>query len=307
MNLNPRQRALILSIPKMDAIRRAGAYRALIEEAQMRGLQPNPEWVVRHQRLVLWGQAHLSPQELHQANMMAEHAKHEFRNQVVAEERAQRDEENQAIIDKSVREMTHGMLGQPGGISQTQLQAIRGGKKIPKTDKPRPSQEALDAHWMKMTQRLDPKGKGWGEKEAIRRLDELADAKPEQRERLAREFRSGLNLQREAANWDEQRVEYGVKRKRVERDIQFGRRAPETTEPTARDNRRAHIVDAYLKTTSDQMIRDGKDGRIGQTYNDFEEVPYQLNEQHDGKLTRRAHIAQALVDSEEAEANGDGY
>lgn len=305
MNTTQRQRALLQRIPQLDPIRRLGAYRALIEEAQMRGLQPDREWVVRAQQLELFGQTHFTPQQLQRANFMAEDAKHEFRNEVTRQERAQQAEETNALVDRSVREMTHGMLGQPHGISPDQLRAIREGKDIPRADRPRRSQEALDTHWRNMTKRLDPKGKGWDEKEAVRRLDELVDAKPEQRARLAREFRSGVNLEREATKWDEQRVAYGVMRKRAERDIHQGRRAPETAEPNSRDRRRAAIVDSYLKTTGDQIDQDSQRGLVSETANDFEEVPYQLHEEHDGKLTRRAQIAQALQDSEES--GDDGY
>ena len=133
----------------------------------------------------------------------------------------------------------------------------------------------------------------------------MADAKPEQFAKLARAFRGDVNqLRREVDFWNEQRISYGLTRKRENSDLKLGRRAPETTEPTYRDRRRAAIADSYLQTTADQIERDSQEGRVSEA---AEEVPYQLNEQRDGKLTRRAQIADALLQSEEDEANGDGY
>lgn len=309
MNLHPRQRALLQKIvdPKMSPIQKAGVLRALIEDAQFRGVPPNPEWVSRLQQLELWAQSRLTPQQLHRANLQAEQAKHEFRREVELASRAQQDDEARAQVDRSVREMTSGMLGHANGISLDQLRAIRGGKDVPRAEKARPSQEAIDAQWIKSTRHLDPKGKGWGEKEAIRRFDELADAKPEQFAKLARNFRGDVSsLRREVNFWSEQRIGYGVARKRFEQDIKRDRPVPErTTEPTARDSRRAAIVDAYMKTTGDQIERDSQRGHMSEAANDFNEVPYQLNEEHNGRPTRRAQIAEALLQSEATEAYED--
>jgi len=278
----------------------------MIESAQQRGAQPDPAWVQEAQQLALWAQMNLNPAQLHRANLLAEQAKHEWINHVYTQQNTQLNEESAAKADRAVREMTHGMLGQPHGISRAQLSAIREGKDIPREHKPRFSQAAIDANWRKLTRHLDPKGKGWGEKEAVRRFDALVDAAPERFAAEARNFRGDIaSLRKEAENWDRHRVGYGLIRRRMDRDIQLGRQSQDTHEPNDRDRRRAAIVDAYLKTTADSIERNALEGNEkSETMNEFlEYVPdHLLNEEHDGKPTRRAQIARAMV---EQEADGE--
>ena len=91
----------------------------------------------------------------------------------------------------------------------------------------------------------------------------------------------------------------------MDRDIQLGRQSRDTHESNDRDRRRAAIVDAYLKTTADSIERNAREGNeTSETMNNFlEYVPdHLLNEEHDGKPTRRAQIARAMV---EQEADGE--
>jgi len=289
-----------------NPVHRMGILRAMIESAQQGGRQPNPAWVQEAQQLALWAQMNMTQEQLHRANLLAEQAKHEWINHVYSERDAQLNEEAAGRAEKAVREMTHGMLGQPHGISRAQLFAIRDGKDIPREHKPRFSQAAIDANWKKVTKHLDPKGKGWGEKEEIRRFDALVEAPPERFAAEARNFRGDIaTLRKEAKNWDEHRIGYGLIRKRMDRDIQLGRQSRDTHEPNDRDRRRAAVVDAYLSTTADSIERNAREGNeTSETMNKFlEYVPdHLLNEEHDGKPTRRAQIARAMV---EQDAYGD--
>jgi len=94
-------------------------------------------------------------------------------------------------------------------------------------------------------------------------------------------------------------------RKRIDRDVQLGRPRQDTHEPNARDRRRASIVDSYMNATADSIERNALEGNeTSKTMNEFlEYVPdHLLNEEHDGKPTRRAQIARAMV---EQEADGE--
>jgi hypothetical protein len=306
--MKPREQALLRIIAnrdKLDPIQRMGVLRALIESPMMQGTQAQRDWQLEAQQLALWAQTNLTPEQLHRANLLAEQSKHEWIEHARRERAANINQEEGQRVEQSVREMTHGMLGQPQGISRAQLGAIRDGKDIPREHMPRFSQAAMDAHWKKVTRRYDPAGRGWGEKEAVRRLDALVDAPPERFAAEARNFRGDIALLRkEAKNWDENRIGYGLIRRRVDRDIQLGRQRQDTHEPNDRDRRRAAVVDAYLKTTADAMDRDSSAGEQSETYREFaERVPDNLlNEEHDGKPTRRAQIARAMV---EQEADGE--
>ena len=140
MNLNPRQRALLqkMSDPKMPMIQRAGMYRALIEAAQQRGAQPNPAWVRGLQQLELRAQMTMTPAQLYHANLQAEQSKHEWHREAERVEQGQFVDSATEQADRTVREITHGMLGQPHGISRKQLTAVREGKAIPREGKQRP-------------------------------------------------------------------------------------------------------------------------------------------------------------------------
>jgi hypothetical protein len=245
----------------------------------------------------------LTPEQLHVANLHVEQAKHAWNEQSVRGQHADFQLTIEQKIEGGVREMTHGMLGQPNGISRAQLSAIRSGAEIPREHRPRKSQAAIDAHWRQITRDLDPAGKGWSEQEAVRRLDALVDAAPDRFAEEAKKFRGDpARIRREANNWNEQRIGYGLLKRRMERDMKLGRERPDTQEPNDRDRRRAAVVDAYLTGTADTLEGDTRQGKVSPAFDEFtERVPeHLLNETHDGKPTRRAQLAQAM-----AEADGD--
>jgi len=82
--------------------------------------------------------------------------------------------------------------------------------------------------------------------------------------------------------------------------MQRGTRPPDTHEPNDRDRRRAAVVDAYLQTSADAIDDDTRRNSESSELLDqlYDRVPeHLLNEEHDGRPTRRAHIARALAES----------
>jgi hypothetical protein len=281
-----------------------GLLRMIIDGGLFKGTPAHTDFQLEAQQLALWAQMNFTPEQLHRANLLADQSKLEWIEHARQEQMAYQDAEALAVTEKTTRAMTHGMLGQSHGISAAQLRAIRDGADIPREARPRFSQAAMDADWRRFTKHLDPRGKGWNEKEGIRRLDALVDAAPERFAHEARNFKGGeALLRKEAAQWDKDRIGYGLLRKRIDRDIQLGRRPPDTQEPSPRDRRRAAVVDAYFKTTADAIEKDSYAGKESEAYRDVtEQVPsHLLEEEHDGKPTRRAQIAQIV-----AQADADG-
>jgi hypothetical protein len=194
--------------------------------------------------------------------------------------------------------MTAGMFGQPGGANKAQLDAYLAGKPIPSQTKKRPSQQELDAAFRSHTRQNDPKGIGWGKKETERRLDELADATPEQfRAIVKREgYRKDMReLQKAAQQWSGERIEQGLIERRAERSA---KRHGETEEkplvPNDRDKRRAVVVRAYLEHTADQIEKDTDNGEFSEeVMDDFaDRMPASATEEP----SRRGALARAWND-----------
>jgi hypothetical protein len=301
--LSPRKSALlqaVLNRHQLPPVQRLGLLRAFIESPDLVGTPSHASYVEEAQRLELFARTRLTPEQLHVANLYAEQAKFAWKDRAAQDYRADLQEDSHRQVEDAVREMTHGMLGQTNGISRSQLTAIRNGGEIPREHQVRRSQAALDAEWRQMTRHLDPAGKGWGELEAVRRLDALVDAEPDSLATEAKKFRgSAASIRQEADKWNDQRIGYGLLKRRMDRDIQQGRARPDTHEPNDRDRRRAAVVDAYLKTTGDKVQSEMLQGKSA-AFDDFEEaVPsHLLNETHDGKPTRRAQLAQAMAESD---------
>lgn len=256
--------------------------------------QHPPEHIVREmQQIYTTAEARLTPQQMQAA--LGHVAQAKMRVQAIEHEvNTRRLNENARVAtERTVREMTHGMFGQPGGISQAQLFAYINGKPIPAEGRRRPTPQELEAAFRSATRANDPKGVGWGKKETERRLDELADASPEefqaivQREGYRKDPRE---LQKAARQWAGERIEQGLLERRQERDRQRGLQAPKTREPNERDKRRATIVHNYLESTADELESASHEGRVS-------DESYELADKFTPKETegtdRRAALARA--------------
>jgi len=108
--------------------------------------------------LEVWARSRLTPQQLHQADLYADQMKISYLDVVRRNAEVTRNAEAERKVDEFVRETTHGILGQPQGITREQLYAIRNNDEIPRQHRPLRSQANLDDWWRHNTKRLDPPG-----------------------------------------------------------------------------------------------------------------------------------------------------
>lgn len=276
-----------------DIIGRYAALSVAADAYAARGQHP-PEHIAREmQQIYTLAEARLTPQQLHAA--LGHVAQAKLRVQATQHEvNTRRLHENARIVtERAVREMTHGMFGQPDGISKAQLDAYMNGQPLPAGRRRQPTAQELDAHFRSATRANDPRGIGWGKKETERRLDELADASPEEFRAIVK--REGYRkdpreLQKAARQWAGERIEQGLLERRQACDRQRGLEAPKTVEPNDRDKRRAAVVHSYLEATADELESATREGRVSDEH-------YEIEDKFTPKETegtdRRAALARA--------------
>lgn len=287
-------------------------YMARLQVAAERARQSrrpvDPRVLSEISRLEMFARANFNPQQMAAAAQLVEREK----LNVLETEQRQNWERTQQTAERkvtaSVREMTHGLLGQPHGGTMEQVRAIARGEKLAPPTQKRETQVQRDARYRAATRNLDPRGKGWDEAETTRRMDAIADAKPGELTTMARAYEMPPErLRQTAMQWRGDRIAHGVERKRAERQLERERDQPRIagpTEPTESDRRRAAIVSAYVDNTADSIEADTRRGRRSETFDDFNEpISPELFTEADGEgtLTRRAHVARAFAMSEQRE------
>lgn len=269
----------------------------LKERIEAKGQRPPSQLIVRMQQIETLARARLTPQQFQAAMTHVEHAKLNFSETLTAQEKAGEEARHKERADRITRELTAGLAGHGKGLSREQLRAVAEGK----APRAKMTQAERDALFRERTRAMDPAGKGWSEDEYARRMDALADASPERFAALAKGYRADPDgLRRAAKNWQTERVEYGLQKRREASDKLLGLSGEPRT-PTEADRRRASLVDAYLHHSAEDIDRDTRRGRVSETLRELEGTSYQQMTQEtnpEGRPTRRAHIAAAMAESE---------
>lgn len=285
-----------------------GEYARLIvlrESAEAAGKRPPAELLRRIGEIETLARTRLTPDQLSAALGHVEHAKVRIYEEQAAARAAQVQASAKALADRTTRRLTAGVAGRLHGLTREQLTAAANGKPIPSGK--HMTQAERDAAFRDRTRAIDPSGQGWAEAEYERRLNALADASPQEFDRLATGYRADpAQLRRAAAQWRKDRVEVGLRKRREEADRVRGLEKPDR-DLNENDKRRVALVSAFMEHAAEQIEDDTQRGRestiarelgghVGRDYLD-ETGP-------DDRLTRRAHLARAM-ESSGSEENHD--
>lgn len=257
-----------------------------------RGQRVDPRIVQEMQRIETAAKARLSPAQLHDAMLHKEHAKLR-----IQQDHAARNAEHVTRLatqraDQAARQLTGGVMGRLNGLTRAEVAAAAAGK-TPKSDRPRTlTQSERDAAFRDRTRALDPTGKGWTEREWERRMDSLADADPAAFARLSKSYRADAGqLAAAASKWKNERIEYGLQRRRSERTES----TPDDSTPRAltdADRRRAVIVDSYLDSAGAEAE---EELRTKGTSTKLDDVRGAIPESQLAESGRRGDVARAFV------------
>lgn len=266
-----------------------------------KGKRPPSDLVRRMQVIETTARARLTPQQFQAALHHVEQAKLHFNHEMQAQAQAREAAEAQAFADRATRDLTSGVVGQSRGLTRAQLSAVAAGRPLP-AGPAKLTQAQRDAVFRDRTRAMDPAGKGWGEAEYERRMDALADATPEQFNKIASGYRAHPEQLRTAVRqWKGDRIEYGLMKRRQASDRFHGLEGERTREPNERDRRRATLVSAYLNQSADKIEEDTYRGRDSETLREVGDTRYRelISEtEPDGRPSRRAYIAAAMAESE---------
>lgn len=225
--------------------------------------QPVPAKItLRMNGLLAWGRANIHPnsfpavvQEVNQhvANL------HMQRGGI---EQQQNAGANKQLLDNAVGKLTKGMLGQDR-MTANQLSAIVSKQPLrARVPNKRPTQEQKDAEVRKISREFDPRGIGWGEKEFMRRMDQLTDASDDDFVRLASKYNAPIgDIRRAAHQWKTTRVELAIKQRHIDRhEHKFGKTDnpmlnKEDREVPDHEHRKATLATAILADSIDQSER----------------------------------------------------
>ena len=258
--------------------------------ARSKGLQIPPQLQRELVALETYARANFTPQQAAQAAQISARYQSEYQE---AYGRSQIEERNQRASDAAEAKLAgySKAAGLPGK-SRAEIAAIAKGEKI--EPQKRVTQSERDAVIREQTRGI--LGKGLTEAQWAKRLNELSESSPAEREAFAKAHKVDANkLNTLVTEWDSGGyLQHGLDAKRRARDEHVtkvnGSREPEARNPSDHESRRARIVETISQVEADELDAASERHEVI----DDEKCAYDNERGIDGKLTRRGVMAQAL-------------
>lgn len=296
-----------------DVVRKYALLECAIENAHARGERADSAFYREKARIENLARVHFSPQQLQQVMQHVEVAKMHIKQHEIDSRNEAREAYTNRQVNRVSRELTRGINRRGEGLTRDELAKVVKGEQVSFPGRKRQTQAERDQEAREMSKRYDPQGKGWGEAELVRRLDELVEAKPDHRAALSRQYLDQNGLRVLTGRWETDRYGHEMERRQRVRAVEREKDAPATDdkprELTTSDRRRATIANAMMNQAADVMEDDGKQGRMSDPLelNGPGISSSYLNERDpEGRPTRRAHLAHALAQQEWGEAHEYG-
>jgi hypothetical protein len=181
------------------------------EIQQAHGQRVDPNILLRMSALYAWGKAHIHPNSFPGVVREVNSRVADLHFQRSSGEQQYKGEKGRSQLKNAVAGLTKGILGQPS-LTPNQLRAIVQHQplraRIPKQEL---TQAQRDEQMRISTRHIDRKGKGWGEKEFQRRMDELSDCKEDEFLRIVQKNGYDVAGSRQAVKmWKKTRLDIGL-------------------------------------------------------------------------------------------------
>ena len=295
-----------------DVVQRYALLQCAVENAHAHGRRADPAFYREIQRIETMARVHFTPQQLQDVMHHVEVAKMHLKQREIDSRDAAFTAYTARQIDRTARDLTRNTFG-GDGLSRRQLgEAARSGKRPATPRNDRLTQAERDQISREQSKRFDPAGRGWSEKEWVRRLDALVDAKPNQRAALTRQYRDQANLQQLTNKWSNDRWEHGLAKRQAARDAEREKSRPREEAPKElnyQQRRRAVLAEAMMMQGADEME---EAGRRGERADPLEldgpsiSASYLTETQPNGRPTRRAVLANAMWEQDVGETHAYG-